>query len=73
MVAANRKIDGSLEILMTEAELATLGLADGDSVTATVHVAREQPASEELAEKVRRTFKDSWARNEAGYRYLAGR
>jgi hypothetical protein len=56
-------------VVIPREEVERLSLRGGDSV----EVELRKPAAEKLPPDVRAAFEESWKRNQAGYRYLAGR
>jgi antitoxin component of MazEF toxin-antitoxin module len=65
-----RKSGNSYIVTIPKAEVERLQLREGQLVTVEVHPVEVRP---KLAPDVREAFEASWERNEAGYRYLAGR
>ena len=65
-----RKSGNSFIVTVPRDEIERLGLSEGQLVTVEVRPAEVRPL---MAPEVREAFEASWARNEAGYRYLAGR
>ncbi len=65
-----RKSGNSLIVTVPKEEADRLHLEEGQTVLVEVHKAEIRPV---MTEEVRSAFEESWQRNEAGYRYLAGR
>ena len=65
-----RKSGNSYIVTIPKDEVERLQLREGQLVTVEVHPVEVRP---KLAPDVREAFEASWERNEAGYRYLAGR
>ena len=63
-----RKSGNRLIVTVPKEEAERLHLEAGQTVLVEVHRADKRPKVEE----VRAAFEESWERNEAGYRYLAG-
>ena len=70
VVAKIRKVGNSLVVTVPKEEAEELELHEGDLVTMDIRKAEVRPV---LRPELRKLAEESWARNEAGYRYLAGR
>lgn len=65
-----RKVGNSYVVTIPRAEIERQHLTEGQLVAVEIQALDVQPR---LAGDVREAFEASWRRNEAGYRYLAGR
>jgi putative addiction module antidote len=65
-----RKSGNSYVVTIPREEMEARGIREGDQLAIDVQKVEIRPA---LAPDVREAFERSWARNEAGYRYLAKR
>ncbi len=71
MVTAKlRRSGNSFIVTVPREEVERLGLHEGQLLAVEVHPVEVRPV---LTPELREVFEASWARNEAGYRYLAGR
>ncbi len=70
VVGRIRKVGNSLVVTVPRAEADALELHEGDLVTMDIRKAEVRPV---LRPDLRRLAEESWERNQAGYRYLAGR
>jgi antitoxin component of MazEF toxin-antitoxin module len=70
ITAKLRKSGNSFIVTVPRNEIERLGLREGQIVSVEVHPVEVRPT---LTPDVRAAFDASWERNEAGYRYLAGR
>ena len=65
-----RKSGNSFIVTVPREEIERLDLKEGQMVSVEVHPLEVRPV---LTRELRDAFDASWGRNEAGYRYLAGR
>lgn len=65
-----RKVGNSFVITIPREEMIAQGVSEGDTVAVEIRRAAMYPA---LSPRLREAFEESFRRNEAGYRYLAGR
>jgi hypothetical protein len=65
-----RKVGDEFHVVVPESEVKRLGLVEGQPVSVSLEP-RSDPTV--LRPAVRDALEASWRRNEAGYRYLAGR
>lgn len=65
-----RKSGNSFIVTVPRDEVERLHLREGQLVSVEVHPLEVRPT---LTPDLREAFEASWERNEAGYRYLAGR
>jgi antitoxin component of MazEF toxin-antitoxin module len=65
-----RKVGNSYVVTVPRDEIERLGLEAGQLLTVEVHPLEVRPR---LLPELQEAFDASWRRNEAGYRYLAGR
>ncbi len=65
-----RKSGNSFIVTVPRDEVERLGLVEGQMLAVEVHPLEVRPV---LMPELREAFEASWQRNEAGYRYLAGR
>ena len=65
-----RKVGECFQITIPEEEVRRLGLEDGQKVSVALQATDD---TGKMRPEVREAFEASWKRNEAGYRYLAGR
>jgi antitoxin component of MazEF toxin-antitoxin module len=65
-----RRSGNSFIVTVPREEVERLNLTEGQMVTIEVHPLEVRPT---LTPELREAFEASWERNEAGYRYLAGR
>ncbi len=65
-----RKVGNSFVVTVPRQEMEALGLSEGDIVVVEIRKAEVRPM---LRPDIREMADESWKRNEAGYRYLAGR
>jgi len=65
-----RKVGNSFVVTVPREEVEARGLREGDMVAIDVRAVELRPV---LPAEIRKAFEESWKRNEAGYRYLAGR
>ena len=65
-----RRTGNSLVVTIPRDEAERLGIVEGDLVEITVQPLELRPR---MRPELRAAFDESWARNEAGYRYLAER
>ena len=70
ITAKLRRSGNSFIVTVPREEVQRLDLQEGQYVTVEVHPLEVRPA---LTPEMREAFDASWKRNEAGYRYLAGR
>ena len=65
-----RKVGNSYVVTIPKDEVKRRGLTEGQLLSVTVQPAEVRPT---LRPELRAAWDASWRRNEAGYRYLAGR
>ena len=65
-----RRDGESLVVIIPDDDAKRLGIAEGDVVEVGLQQLELRP---KMRPELRAAFEASWARNEAGYRYLAGR
>lgn len=65
-----RRSGNSFIVTVPKEEVERLGIKEGQLLAAEFHPLELRPA---LSPDVRSAWEESWRRNEAGYRYLAGR
>ena len=65
-----RKSGNSFIVTIPKDEIERLGLEEGQMLAIDVRPAELRPV---LSDELREAAEESWKRNEAGYRYLAGR
>ena len=65
-----RRTGNSLVVTIPKDEAERLGIVEGDMVEINIQPLELRPR---MSPDLRAAFEESWARNEAGYRYLAGR
>ena len=65
-----RRSGNSLVVTIPKEDAERLGIAEGDMVELSIQPLELRPR---MRPELRAAFEASWARNEAGYRYLAGR
>jgi antitoxin component of MazEF toxin-antitoxin module len=65
-----RRSGNSFIVTVPREEAERLGLQEGQLLAVEFHPVEIRPV---LTAELRDVFEASWARNEAGYRYLAGR
>jgi len=70
ITAKLRRSGNSFIVTVPRDEIDRLGLHEGQLLTVEVRPLEVRPL---LTPDVREAFEASWERNEAGYRYLAGR
>ena len=71
MVTAKlRRSGNSFVVTVPRDEVERLGLREGQLLIVEFHPVEVRPV---LTPELREAFEASWARNEAGYRYLAGK
>jgi putative addiction module antidote len=70
IVGKVRRVGNSLVVTVPKEEAEALELREGDLVAVEVRRVEVRP---QLPAELRRLAEESWRRNEAGYRYLAGR
>lgn len=67
IVGKVRKVGNSLVVTVPKDEADALELSEGDLVTVDIRKAEVRPV---LRSDLRKLAEESWARNEAAYRYL---
>lgn len=70
ITAKLRRSGNSFIVTVPKDEVERLALKEGQTVAVEVRPVEVRPV---LAPDLREAFEASWERNEAGYRYLAGR
>ena len=70
VLARIRKVGNSLVVTVPKEAVAELDLREGDLVLLELRKAEVRPV---LRPELRRHAEESWAQNQQGYRYLAGR
>jgi len=70
VVGRVRKVGNSLVVTVPKEEAEELELREGDLVAMEIRKAEVRPV---LRPELRKLAEKSWERNQAGYRYLAGR
>lgn len=65
-----RKVGNSYVVTIPKDEVERLNLEPGQFVAVHIQAAEIRPV---LSDTLREAFEESWADNEDGYRYLAGR
>lgn len=65
-----RRVGNSYVVTIPREEVERLGLEVGQTLAVDAHPVEMRPV---LPSDLMEAFEESWGRNEAGYRYLAGR